>query len=81
MQGPNNGQEIQMVIVHPIENTFLVLIRYYEQERRFWSSSMTPALQECLGRELLTDPRGDSAEKQLDGSKLDVREFNHGPIW
>ena len=48
--------------------------------RRFWSSGMTPALQECLGRGLLTDPRGDSAEKQL-GSRLDVREFNHGPVW
>ena len=42
---------------------------------------MTPALQECLGRGLLTDPRGDSAEKPLDGSRLDVRGSNHGPIW
>ena len=39
--------------------------------RRFWSSGMTPALQECLGRGLLTDPLGDSAEKQLDGSRLE----------
>ena len=28
-----NGQKIQMVVVHPIENTPLMLMRYYEQEQ------------------------------------------------
>ena len=46
----------------------------------FLNNQSAGTVQECMGRGLLTDSRGDSAEKQL-GSRLDVREFNHGPIW